>query len=473
MLLTIKFGGTSVEDAGRIRNAADIIKGLVKQGHRVVAITSAMAGVTNKLDGLLGRPGPRGNEDDRTEKYFQFTNELEQQHLKAAREAIRDPKLVEQAHITLRNEKRDVERILLGSHLLGELTAIGYDFVVSAGERLCAPLLANCLRDQGVDAVDLGGDVAGIRTDGNYGNALPDEPHTREAVRQALLPRLGAGQVPVVAGFYGRSPQGKLAILGRGGSDFTATLLGCALDADEIWLLKHDVDGIKSTDPRLVPAAYTLPELPYEIAAEMALLGAKVLHPKSVLPAARKQIPVRIASSADISRPGTRLVPQRPGAQAGVAALTLVRGGALVRARAAEMGDEGIVPAGLPDALRRQNIDVLASAAGFNAGRALWLVGSVDRDKFPRVLQQLVAPGVQTDVRQQVAVLGIVGEEVGTAAGVPARVLRCLDGAGAPPLAMLQGASPHSIAVAVADGERLPAALRALHSELGLDRAAR
>src|SRR5262249_57171284 len=129
--------------------------------------------------------------------------------------------------------------------------------------------------------------------------------------RKALLPLLEAGKTPVVAGFYGRSAQGRIAILGRGGSDFTATLLGCALDADEIWILKHEVDGIKTTDPRLVPGAYTIPEISYWLAAEMALLGAKVLHPRSVQPAAPQRIPVRIASSHVPDRPGTRLVPAR------------------------------------------------------------------------------------------------------------------------------------------------------------------
>jgi aspartate kinase len=475
MLLTVKFGGTSVQDAGRIRHAATLVKGLVGRGHRVVVVTSAMSGVTNQLVSLLGQPAPpTAGEDARMAEYFRFTNALEQQHLQTAREAIRDAKLVEEVRNALRTERSGLDRILVGSHLLGELTPIGYDFIVSAGERLCMPILANCLRDQGVDAIGLGGDEAGILTDNNYGNALPDEPGTREAARRALLPRLEAGQVPVVAGFYGRSPQRRLAILGRGGSDFTATLLGCSLDADEIWLLKHEVDGIKSTDPRLVPAAYTLAELPYEIAAEMALLGAKVLHPRSVQPAARQHIPLRIGTSADAEKPGTRLVPLRPGSAGGVAALTLVRGGALVQASAAEMGDEGIVPAGLPEALRRQNIDVLSSAAGFNSGRALWLVGNVDRDRFVTVLQQQLGPGVHAQVQRDVAVLGVVGEQVGRAAGVLARVLHCLDGAGAPPLAVIQGASPHSIAVALADdAQRLPAAMRSLHTELGLDRAAR
>src|SRR5262249_6505602 len=200
------------------------------------------------------------------------------------------------------------DRVLLGSHLLGELTPLGRDFVVSGGERLCVPVLANCLRDLGVDAAGLGGDEAGIITDNNYGNALPLEEPTRLAVRQALLPLLDAGKVPVVAGFYGRSVQGRIAILGCGGSEYSGTTIGAALGTVEIWIQK-DVAGIHTTEPRLVQESYTIPELSYRVAAEMALLGAKVLHPKSVQPAARQRIPVRIASSFNPEQAGSRLVP--------------------------------------------------------------------------------------------------------------------------------------------------------------------
>jgi aspartate kinase len=474
MLLVIKFGGTSVQDADRIRNAAGLVKHVLGQGHRVVVVTSAMAGVTNDLVKVLGEPAAAaGGADSRMADYFRFTKVLEQKHLEVARGAIRDARLIEEVAGALYMERHGLDRILIGSHLLGELTPIGFDYVVSEGERLCLPILAGCLRDQGIDAVGLGGDEAGIVTDNNYGNSLPDEGRTRAAAREALLPLLEAARVPVVAGFYGRSGQGRVAILGRGGSDYTATLLGCSLDADEIWLLKHEVDGIKTTDPRLVPGAYTISEMSYEIAAEMALLGAKVLHPKSVQPAARHHIPVRIGTSTDLARPGTRLVPARPGAAPGVAALTLVRGGGLIRVNSPQMGDEGIIPESLIDQFRRYNVDILASAAGLNGGRVLWLVGSLDLQRFLSVVREHIDGRLGLDVRENVAVLGIVGEQVATAAGVFVRVACCLEKAGTQPLAILQGASPDSIAVALPDEEeRLPAALRLLHTELGLDRRA-
>jgi len=231
-----------------------------------------------------------------------------------------------------------------------------------------------------------------------------------------------------------------------------------------------DVAGIQTTDPRLVQESYTIPELSYRIAAEMALLGAKVLHPKSVQPAARQRIPVRIASSFSPEEPGSRLVALGPARQPNVAALTVVRGGGLVRAATAEMGDEGEVPAGFHQALRRANVDILASAAGFNGGSTLWLLGPQELERFLEVLHQQELP-FQTEVQRGVAVLGIVGERVATAPGVLARVARCLEKIGRQPLAVLQGASPHSIAIALPDDERLPATLRLLHTELGLDRA--
>jgi aspartate kinase len=466
MLLTIKFGGTSVGNAERIRSVAEFVRRTRQQGHGVVVITSAMAGVTNKFVAQLQQK--LGDGESQVATHLLFTKRLEQEHLETARRAIGDDQLVEEVARALYAERHGLDRVLLGSHLLGELTPLGWDFVVSGGERLCVPVLANCLRDLGVDAVGLGGDEAGIVTDNNYGNALPLEGPTRLTVRQALLPLLDAGKVPVVAGFYGRSQQGRIAVLGRGGSDYSATTIGAALDADEIWIMK-DVAGIQTTDPRLVKDAYTIPELSYRLAAEMALLGAKVLHPKSVQPAARQRIPVRIASSFNPEEPGSRLVALEPARQPSVTALTVVRGGGLVRAAAAQPGDDGEVPASFHSALRRANVDILASAAGFNGGSTLWLLGPLELECFLKVLHQQELP-LQTEVQRDVAVLGIVGERVATAAGVLARVARCLETLGRQPLAILQGASAHSMVIALPDDDQLPATLRLLHTELGLDR---
>ena len=470
MLITIKFGGTSVGDAERIRGAAALVAKLKGIGDRVVVVTSAMAGVTNKLVALAERVAcSSADEGTRIPEYFRFTRELEQAHLKTARSAVRDERIVETIAGSLYAERYGLERVLFGSHLLGELSPIGYDYLVSGGERLCVAILANCLRDMGVDAVALGGDDAGIAADNNYGCAAPNMPRTREGVRQTLLPLLDAGRVPVVAGFYGRSEQGRIAILGRGGSDYSATLVGCALDADEIWIMT-DVDGIKTTDPRLVPAAYSIGQMSYLLAAEMALLGAKVLHPKSVLPVARQGIPLRIASSFQPENPGTWLVSTPAGKAAGVTALTLVRGGGLVRALSAEMGAHGIVASGVLEEVRKQNVEILAGATGLNGASALWLVGNPDLERFVKLLRSQQTGHFEIDLQRNVAVLGVIGENVATAAGVLARVAGCLQEAQVVPLVILQGATPNSIVIAVPDNEQqLSTILTRLHRELGLD----
>jgi len=470
MLITMKFGGTSVGDADRIRSAAGLVAREVERGNRVVVVTSAMSGVTNKLVDLLDRLTSFGAEDQEcVPEFFRFTRSLENDHVEAAKKAIRDPQLAEAAASALYTERHGLERVLLGTHFLGELTPVGYDFIVSQGERMCVPILANCLKDLGVDAVGLGAEGCGIMTDDNYGSARPLEAETRQGVRERLLPLLDAGQVPVAGGFFGHSPQGRIAVLGRGGSDYSATLVGCAIDADEVRILT-DVDGIKTTDPRIVPAAHTIREMPYLIAAEMALLGAKVLHPKSVLPAVKQGTPVRITSTLEPDKPGTRLVAQRPGNSPSVTALTLVRHAVLVRLSSPELGNVSVVSPELNAELRRQNVDVLATAAAANSGKALWLIGPLDAERFLAILEQQTHEDVQKTIHSDVAVLGIVGEQVATAPGIIAQVANCLDEIDTQPLAILQGASPNSVIIALPDDdEKLPATMKRLHTRFGLD----
>jgi aspartate kinase len=325
----------------------------------------------------------------------------------------------------------------------------------------------------GIDSAAIGPEGCGIMTDANYGNARPLEAQTRQGVRQTLLPLLDSGKTPVAPGFFGRSPQGRFAVLGRGGSDYSATLVGCALDCDEVWIMT-DVDGIKTTDPRLVPAAHTIDEMPYHLAAEMALLGAKVLHPKSVMPAAKQDIPLRVASSFEPDKRGTYLVPPKPDAPARVAGLTLVRKAGLVRMSSPELGSEGVVAPGMIEEVRRQNVDIVAGATAANGSSVVWLVGPLDLERFVGIIEKHRDQRHHCQVVRGVAVLGIVGEQVATGARTIAQVTRCVEEVGGQPLAILQGASPNSIAVALPDDDgQLAAVMRLLHTRFNLDQGAK
>lgn len=469
MRLVIKFGVTSVGSGERIRAAAEWIARVKAQGHEVVLVTSAMAKVTDALVSLAEKVLAKTDEDTWLTECYGVTRQLEKDHQWAAQLALGTPRELEEVHHALARERKDLEKLLMGSHLLGELSRMGYDALVTAGERMCIPLLAACLREVGLDAVPLGGDEAGIVTDCNYGSARPDEVATRGGVRSALLPHLDAGRVPVVAGFYGRSHRGRIAILGRGGSDYSASLLGCSLDADEIWIMT-DVDGVKTGNPRLIPDAFSLPSLSYEVAAEMALLGAKVLHGKCALPAARQKIPLRIASTFAPEKPGTYLTCAH--GEPEVTALTLVRQAGWVQATAPEGITEHLAVK-LIQEVRRRNIDVLARASGFNGASLMYLVGNLDLPKFLRLLEKLRGDELNIEVHRDVAVLGIVGEKVTEVPGLLAKVSHSLDRVGSTPLVLLLGASPNSIVIALPDCEKqLGKVLRALHEDLGLNRLA-
>lgn len=469
MLITVKFGGTSVGTPERIRGAAQIVADMARDGHQVVVVTSAMSGVTNSLVEVLdGFTAPVEDEGEQVGKYFLFAKQLEQKHQQAAGEAIGDAALLDEARKALYAERHDLERVLLGSHFLGELTPIGYDFAVSSGERFCVPVLAGSLKSLGIDAAPIGGYGGGIMTDNNYGNARPHAKKTRDNVRSTLLPLLEEGKVPVLPGFYGRSEQGRVATLGRGGSDYAATLIGCALDADEI-VIMTDVDGIKTCDPRIVPAARGIDQMPYAIAAEMAMLGAKVLHQKSVGPAVAQSVPLRIASSFEPEKPGTRLVP--PGdAPPRVWALTLVRGG-FVRVDVDDSASAEDLFSRLYARIERQNIELLASAGGRTSRSLLALAAGGSLAQLIEVADEVDdGEGIHTTIEQPVAVLGVVGEQVAMQAETIGKVLASLSRCGAELLCTLYGASPNSLVAAVrADDEHLPQAMQALHTELGLD----
>jgi bifunctional aspartokinase / homoserine dehydrogenase 1 len=186
------------------------------------------------------------------------------------------------------------------------LTPRALDAVASLGERLVLPILAQALRECGaqVEAVEASELIV---TDDNYSQASPQMEATRDKARARLLPLLERGVLPVVTGFIGATRSGVITTLGRGGSDYTATILGHAIDADEVWIWT-DVNGVMTADPRIVPDAVTIPEISYGEAAELSYFGAKVIHPKTISPAAERNIPIRILNTFEPTHPGTRIV---------------------------------------------------------------------------------------------------------------------------------------------------------------------
>ena len=350
----LKFGGTSVNDAKAISQVVSIVADQLKTDPNVVVVTSAMRGVTD----LLIDSAKAAAKGDR-QRYRDARLILVTRHHDAAEALVGDLDDLSRLLGDVDERIREFERLCMAVAILGELTDRGLAVISGLGERLLAPILAAAIRARGIKAefVDAGELIV---TDDNHASAAPDMDATRAATRGRLLPLLEAGSVPVVTGFVAATPDGVPTVLGRGGSDYSAAILGAAVDADEIQIWT-DVDGVLTADPRIVKDARPLPELTYSEAAELAYFGAKVLHPKTMLPAIDRGIPISVRNTFNPAFPGTRVVAQTKNGGT-VKALTVIRGLALVTvAGRGMMGVPGIARAHLcgRGGPRRQCVDDL------------------------------------------------------------------------------------------------------------------
>jgi aspartate kinase len=301
-LVVMKFGGTSVEDPTAIARTASIVAGRVAAGKRPVVIVSAMSKVTDQLLACAAAAS-RG---DRTGA-LAISSRLRSRHLDTVTALVKDAVAL---RTQIDQEFNALDEVLRGLAAILELTPRISDLIVSYGERLSSVMIAQAFRERGVDGVHIDSrDV--IITDSQYQKAIPQDELIEERCALHVRPHVEAGRVPVMGGFIGSNEAGITTTLGRGGSDFTGALIGGALHAEaiEIWT---DVNGIMTTDPRICPDALRVKVISFEEAAELAYFGAKVLHPATILPAVRRNIPVLVLNSRNPENEGTRIISLAP-----------------------------------------------------------------------------------------------------------------------------------------------------------------
>jgi aspartate kinase len=367
---------------------------------------------------------------------------------------------------------KEASRLCDGTALIRELTPRTLDSVSSLGERLSAPLVAAALRECGVtaeavEATDL------IVTDGYHGAAEPAIDRTRERCEALLRPLLQRGIVPVVTGFIGATPDGVLTTLGRGGSDYSATILGAAVSADEI-IIWTDVNGVLSADPRLVPEARTIPEISYREAAELAYFGAKVLHPKTLRAVIAAEIPVWIRNTFEPQNRGTKITPRGSGFTVGVKALTAIKDVSLIA-----VGGPGIV--GLPDVVGRTfsttasvRANVLLISQSSSQNDICFIVSSSDAKRTVEALRQQFAQDLahhkveHITLDPNIAIVAVVGENMRGTVGVAGRTFSALGREDVNIIAIAQGSSESNISFVVAS-QHMSKALSAVHREFSLD----
>lgn len=461
----MKFGGTSVGDAACIGRVAQILRDASREDP-VVAVVSAMSGITNRL--IEAAIHAEAGDLERTGAAFGI---LRKHHETALAALIHGEEKRKAIAGRLDQIFSEGERLCKGTALLRELTPRTLDAISSLGERLSAPMVAGALQELGVaseaiEATEL------IVTDNFHGGADPLMDRTRERCEARLLPLLGQDVVPVVTGFIGATTDGTLTTLGRGGSDYSATILGAALGADEV-IIWTDVDGVMTADPRLVPEARTIPEISYREASELAYFGAKVLHPKTLRAVQQAGIPVWIRNSFAPSRVGTKITPQGRSNGGGVKALTAVRDVALIT-----VGGPGIV--GAPDVVARTfsitaelRANLLLISQSSSQNDICFIVGSADAQRTVEALRKEFAQDVAHEkvehitVDPSIAIVAVVGENMRGVPGLAGRTFSALGRENVNIIAIAQGSSESNISFVVAEKD-VKSALVATHREFGL-----
>jgi aspartokinase/homoserine dehydrogenase 1 len=459
--LVLKFGGTSVGSASAMGQAADIVRTLQGEGHQVAVVTSAMSGVTDAL--LNGASMAVSGKGD---GLASVSHALKAKHETAAEELGLSG--AERAAVMGPIHARLSEFALLGDALavLGEASPRAMDAIGALGERMSIHLLAAALRARGADAVPIEASTV-VRTDATFLAAVPDMTATEKQAQATLIPLLTRGAVPVITGFIGATPEGVITTLGRGGSDYSGAIIGAALHADEVWIYT-DVDGVMTADPRVVQGVRTLDTLSYREMSELAYFGAKVLHPKTVLPALERGIPIRIRNTFNASHPGTLVLGRVDDGDRLLKGVTAIRAQSLVTIEGRGMlGVPGIAARAFGAVARTgTSVSMISQASSeqsicflVSSHAAATVVDALKHD-FRHELERHDIESIWS--LDDVVIITVVGGAIQETPGIAGRVFGAMGTAAINVIAIAMGSSECSISLVVAAGDA-DRSVRCLH----------
>lgn len=464
-MLVMKFGGTSVGTAERIRAVAGLVTEAAAR-EPVVVVVSAVGGVTDILIAAAQDAAHR-----RRLPALQRVIELQQRHAEIVAGLELPPDAGRLLDTELRLLAVELENFIHSVGILGEVTRRTLDYISSLGERMSCRIVAAALRavDCPAEAVDA---TEVIVTDSTFGNAFPLLDPTRDRAAAVLTPLLERGMVPVVTGFIGADADGIVTTLGRGGSDYSAALLGRVLDAREI-VIWTDVNGVMTANPRVVPDARTLPHLSYLEAAEMSYFGAKVLHPKTIAPAVEQGIPVRIRNTFAPDGPDTLITAEAPPNGHPIRAITAISRLALLTLQGKGLIGVPGVAARLFSTIAQEAINVLMISQSSSEYNICVLIEAAYAGQARRSIEAQFAlersQGLiegQT-VRADVSIIAVIGAGMRGRPAVTGQVFLALAQEGIEVLAIAQGSSELNLSFVIA-GTQEDAAVRCIHQQFEL-----
>ena len=498
-MIVHKFGGTSMEDGPLFGSVADILiqqqettkpslaeNSGAKSGGMVVVV-SAMSGVT---DDLIA--GARAAAEGKDSAHREIKATLLSRHLDVVESMLTHSRERLEIGGLIEEQLHELERLYRSIAVLGELTLRGCDAVASFGEQLSANILAAILRERGMRAEAVNATQL-IVTDDTFGAAVPLVGPTRQRLQQQIKPLLERGVVPVITGYIAATESGVTTTLGRGGSDYTAAIVGAGLDSDEVWLWS-DVDGILTADPNIVPEARTLAELSYGEATELAYFGAEVLHPKTIRPVIEHGIPLRIRNSFNPGHSGT-LITETPSldrellpAIISATGLSLIAIGSEDDNWALQMAARGL------QRLSEAGLEVLMFSQSFSEQSLNLVVRKQDQAHCLNVLCREFGDGPHQEwsklpvsrqnsatgtfrrlgdvctlgTKDRVATISVVGVAGWSENGIASQAFAALGKHGARVIAVAQAATEQSVSFCIPE-EQLRDTVRHLHRELGLE----
>lgn len=465
MKVVMKFGGVSVADGDRLRKAGTIVRRFQKDGHTLVVVTSAMHGVTDSLIEIAKRAS-RGEKKSVSE----FIEQAHHRHRRAAEASIMDEQVLSRTMSTVDMRIDELRNILLGIAHIGELTPRSRDFVIGYGEKLSAPILQGVLEDIGIKSKALTGGEAGIVTDDRFGEASPLMNITTHQVRQVLEPLLNEGIVPVISGFVASTQDGVQTTLGRGGSDFTASVIGAALKADEVWVWK-DVDGLMTANPKIVKSARMIDKISFAEAMELAHFGAEVVHPKALECASKYKLPFRVKAINDPDGRGTSIESEVKVKSGDVVkAISNINDVSLITVSGASMVGTPRLAAKVLQILTDEEVDVLMISQSSSEENITLAIPKAGGAKAQNALELSLLGTKQVrevSVEDGLSIVAVVGAGMKGTPGVAARVFGTMAKGGINIRAIAQGSSELNISFIVkkADAKK---AIEALHSDFRL-----
>ncbi len=465
MRLVVKYGGTSISSPEDIRSVAGYIRSLSSR-NQVVVVCSATEGTTDDLIGI-SESIKKGNRS----KAEQITLRIVHRHIDLAKKTIERPAVCTRLLDSLDHDFAQLRALIDGMMLLGEITPRTMDYLFSFGERLSIQLIASSVSDHGKRAVQFTGKAVGIVTDSNFGESKPLMDTTTLRVSKTIESALSKKIVPIVGGFTGADQHGHVTTFGRGGSDYTATIIGSCIKADEIWLMS-DVDGLMTADPKIVKNAKLLKELSYSEAVEMTLFGAKQIHPRTFEPLLSKNIPIKIRSSKNTDNEGT-LVSSLPSANAAntVKCVSSIRGNGLIDIHGGSMVGMPGTAAKIFATLAKAGINVMMISQSPSESSITIVVRNADLDRAVGTLEvELLGKIIKKlDITTNMAIIALIGAGMRGTVGVASRVFGAIEKKGINVSMITQGSSELNLAFVVRNADT-NSAVRALHDAFWLDR---